>query len=152
MWVYLLEEFLNKLTAKTERIINWMSSSGLKVNDTKTEICIFHRTQSTIKIMTINNTRITTSNTINILGITFDCNLKWNHMHLWCSNYLDTVHQNQNSSNSISKPTSTRDCNITPSWKYKTILWEITFYWIECAASIIPLLIQWQMEVTFHIN
>ena len=24
------------------------------------------------------NTRITTSNTINILGITFDCNLKWN--------------------------------------------------------------------------
>ena len=52
--------------------------SGLKINENKTEVCIFHRnTEISIEII-INNANIKTSNTINILGIQFDSCLKWN--------------------------------------------------------------------------
>ena len=43
--------------------MKWMASSGLKVNNSKTEICIFHRTESRIAIMTINNTIIRSTHT-----------------------------------------------------------------------------------------
>ena len=73
-----LELAIRNITTKTERIIKWMTSSGLKVNESKTEVCIFHRTQSRLTNITIDNTILTTTSTMNILGITFDCNLKWN--------------------------------------------------------------------------
>ena len=41
---------------KNERIMKWMASSGLKVKNSKTEMSIFHRTESRIATMTINDT------------------------------------------------------------------------------------------------
>ena len=76
-----LEIAISNIVTKNERIMKWMACSGLKVNDSKTEICIFHRTQSRSAVITINNTTLTSSTTINILGITFDCNLKWNQQY-----------------------------------------------------------------------
>ena len=58
-----------------------MTSSGLKINESKTEICIFHRQQLITKNITINNTVIKTKNTINILGILFDSQLRWNDQY-----------------------------------------------------------------------
>ena len=76
-----IDKAINRIIAKTERTIKWMNSSGLKVNQSKTEICIFHRTQTKILNININNTIITTTETMNILGISFDCNLKWNQQY-----------------------------------------------------------------------
>ena len=58
-----------------------MKDSGLKINEGKTEICIFHRNKLEIKTIESNNTSIQTSNTINILGIIFDSNLNWNKQY-----------------------------------------------------------------------
>ena len=76
-----LENAIRNIIVKTETVMKWMSSSGLKINETKTEICIFHRTNSITTNIIIDNTRLTSSNTMNILGITFDCNLKWNQQY-----------------------------------------------------------------------
>ena len=50
-----LEIAISNIVTKNERIMEWMACSGLKVNDSKTEICIFHRTQSRSAVITINN-------------------------------------------------------------------------------------------------
>ena len=38
-----LEEAIQNVKEKTETVIRWMTASGLKTNEAKTEICIFHR-------------------------------------------------------------------------------------------------------------
>ena len=77
----ILEEAVWMVTEKTEGVINWMQSSGLKINESKTEVCIFHRSNSNIINITINNSQISTTNTMNILGILFDSQLKWNQQY-----------------------------------------------------------------------
>ena len=77
-----LELAIQNVSRKTEAVIKWMSSSGLRINETKTEICIFHRSHSSILNVTLNNTRIQSTNTINILGTLFDSNMKWNQQYL----------------------------------------------------------------------
>ena len=69
-----LELAIQNVSRKTEAVIKWMSSSGLRINETKTEIRIFHRSHSSILNVTLNNTRIQSTNTINILGILLDSN------------------------------------------------------------------------------
>ena len=58
-----------------------MSSTGLKINETKTEICIFHRSRTITMDIVIENTVLSSTNTMSILGIMFDSNLKWNHQY-----------------------------------------------------------------------
>ena len=62
---------------KTEGICDWLSNSGLKINEEKTEICIFHRRNVMCKTFTIKNSTIVSKNTINILGLIFDSKLRW---------------------------------------------------------------------------
>ena len=73
-----LTEAIEIVTMKTQTVIEWMTLSGLKIYESKTEICIFHRNLPKITNVSINNKLITTKNTINILGIVFDSQLKWN--------------------------------------------------------------------------
>ena len=73
--------FLSIALAETKRKIVavscWLKKSGLKINDQKTEICIFHRKEKASATIKINNNDIKTSNQITILGIIFDSNLTW---------------------------------------------------------------------------
>ena len=59
-------------------ISNWMRSSGLKVNEEKTKICIFSRLDTTPVVMNINRNLVQTKKEMNVLGITFDSKLQWN--------------------------------------------------------------------------
>ena len=68
---------LEETKTKIYRISKWLTNSGLKINDDKTEICIFHRKEKAITTLNINNTVIKTSNQISILGLVFDSNLTW---------------------------------------------------------------------------
>ena len=68
---------LDELRKELEKIIKWLKGSGLKVNEKKTELCIFHRNGNTDGSLSIDNSLITSKNEINVLGITFDSKLQW---------------------------------------------------------------------------
>ena len=34
---------LKELEVKLKKIVKWLKDSGLKVNENKTEVCVFHR-------------------------------------------------------------------------------------------------------------
>jgi exonuclease III len=68
---------LEELKKELEKIIKWLKGSGLKVNEKKTELCIFHRNGNTDGNLLIDNDLITSKNEINVLGITFDSKLQW---------------------------------------------------------------------------
>lgn len=55
-------------------IIHWMSSNSLKLNEEKTEFIVFNNKQdfSDTMILNVGNNKIKASNTIKILGVTFD--------------------------------------------------------------------------------
>ena len=60
-----------------ETIIKRLKDSGLKVNDAKTELCIFNKTDIASVTLTINTFEIKSKNQINVLGVIFDTKLKW---------------------------------------------------------------------------
>ena len=68
---------LEELRKELEKIIKWLKGSGLKVNEKKTELCIFHQNGNTDGSLSIDNSLITSKNEINVLGITFDSKLQW---------------------------------------------------------------------------
>ena len=58
-------------------IITWLKKSGLKVNETKTEICHFSRSDRNPIIINVNGTNVHTKSVINVLGVLFDSKLQW---------------------------------------------------------------------------
>ena len=68
---------LHELGEVLKKIIKWLKDSGLKVNESKTELCIFHRSMNTDGNLLIDNVLIESKNEINVLGITFDSKLQW---------------------------------------------------------------------------
>ena len=56
---------------------DWLKGSGMKVNESKTECCIFYKNDITTKAVMIGDTEVSTSKTINVLGVTFDSKLGW---------------------------------------------------------------------------
>ena len=52
-------------------------ASGLKVNDSKTELCLFTKNDLPPITLTINNFEIISKATINVLGVMFDSKLQW---------------------------------------------------------------------------
>ena len=65
------------LGRRLERIVKWLKDSGLKVNETKTELCVFHRKNNTDGTLKIVNEEVTAKNEMNVLGLTFDSRLSW---------------------------------------------------------------------------
>ena len=60
-----------------EQIITWLKGSGLKVNQNKTEICIFHKNSCEVSNIMVDGTIVQTSDSINVLGVEFDSKLQW---------------------------------------------------------------------------
>ena len=54
------------------------TNSGLMINTDKTEICIFHKSDTTNPVLTIEENTYRVKNQIKILGIVFDTKLQWN--------------------------------------------------------------------------
>jgi len=57
--------------------MDWLKQSGMLVNESKTELMILHKNNRLKKALEINNQRIETILTMNVLGVTFNCNLNW---------------------------------------------------------------------------
>ena len=61
-----------------ETITDWPKALGMKVNESKTECSIFYKNDTRPKTLIIcEETEVTTSQTINVLGVTFDSKLSW---------------------------------------------------------------------------
>ena len=60
-----------------EAITKWLRQSGLKVNNAKTEICLFHRKDQPLVNIEINGEIVISKQTMNVLGVTFDTKLQW---------------------------------------------------------------------------
>ena len=65
------------LERSLEVITFWLTRSGLKVNSSKTELCHFSRRDHQPLSLPLNGEIITTSPTINVLGVIFDSKLQW---------------------------------------------------------------------------
>ena len=62
---------------KIALIIKWLKDSGLKVNESKTELCLFYRKDTPAIEITINNEAVKSKMEINVLGVIFDSKLNW---------------------------------------------------------------------------
>ena len=60
-----------------ESISVWLKGSGLAVNESKTELCLFHRLDQPSMSITLSDSQIKSKCTMNILGVTFDSKLQW---------------------------------------------------------------------------
>ena len=58
-------------------ISKWLKDSGLKINENKTEICLFHRNDHAPITITINGITIKSKSSMNVLGVQFDSKLSW---------------------------------------------------------------------------
>ena len=68
---------LKTLEIKLNRAVRWLKKSGLKVNEKKTELCVFHRIENTEGSILVDDNLVRSKNEINVLGITFDSKLQW---------------------------------------------------------------------------
>ena len=66
-----------QLTEKLKLIINWLKNSGLKVNENKTELCKFHKTDSSQVEIILNNNTVKSQKSMNVLGVEFDSKMNW---------------------------------------------------------------------------
>ena len=77
-WNKTLTQLIIDMQKSLEMITKWLKQSGLKVNDSKTELCLFHRKSNPLIEIIINNITIKSKHAINVLGIEFDSKLQWN--------------------------------------------------------------------------
>ena len=68
---------VNEAETTLETITEWMRHSGLKVNESKTEACLFSKRDCAPLVLNIGHDSITTKKTLNVLGVIFDSKLQW---------------------------------------------------------------------------
>ena len=73
-----LAALITDMEKSLEAITKWLKKSGLKVNESKTEVCLFHRNTQELINITINSSTIRSKLNMNVLGVIFDSRLKWN--------------------------------------------------------------------------
>jgi exonuclease III len=71
------EEATGGLERKLKSAVDWLTGSGLKVNITKTEFTVFHRSLNTAGRIRIGTEWIGATQEMGILGIVFDSRLEW---------------------------------------------------------------------------
>ena len=70
-------ESINKCTSQTQIMMDWLNSSGLRINASKTEVCVFSRSNCVIDRVELSEEMIDVKKEIKILGIIFDSKLTW---------------------------------------------------------------------------
>ena len=84
------------METKLKKIVDWLTNSGMNVNESKTELCLFHRGDSGPITVNINGNEVTSKKTINILGGIFDSKLQWSEQIAHCikcsMNALNAIH------------------------------------------------------------
>lgn len=74
-----LENLIIDMQKSLEAITKWLKKSGLKVNENKTELCLFYRKDHLPINIVFNNVTVKSQKTINVLGVIFDSKLQWSN-------------------------------------------------------------------------
>ena len=77
VWNNQISDVILNLERDLEMITKWLKDSGLKVNESKTETCLFHQNDQPIVTIKIQGSSIKSSKTMNVLGVLFDSRLTW---------------------------------------------------------------------------
>ena len=65
------------ITRKCENIINWLKMLGMKVNESKTSLCLFYYKDTAPIEIQLNGVTIKSCKSLNVLGVVFDQKLQW---------------------------------------------------------------------------
>ena len=76
-WSNSRTELGSDLERSLEAISVWLRGSGLAVNESKTELCQFHRPDQPSLTINLFNSKINSKSTMNVLGVTFDNKMQW---------------------------------------------------------------------------
>ena len=76
-WNKCINQLIIDMQWKIELITKWLRQSGLKVNDSKTEACLFHWKDHLPIRLQVNTQVIVTKASMNVLGVLFDSKLQW---------------------------------------------------------------------------
>ena len=74
------------LEKKLEMITKWLRDSGLVVNESKTEVCLFHKNDPPKVSIKLLGSTIHSKKEMNVLGVTFDSKLTWTPHIVNCIN------------------------------------------------------------------
>ena len=77
-WGKVMSELIVNMEKSLEAITKWLKKSGLKVNDNKTELCLFHKNEQLSVKIKVNGSEIKSLSEMGVLGIIFDSKLNWN--------------------------------------------------------------------------
>ena len=70
-------DLIKDMELKLRKIMDWLKDSGMKVNESKTDLCLFHRGDSTPISLNLYGKIVTSNKKINVLGVIFDSKLQW---------------------------------------------------------------------------
>ena len=96
LWNKQLSALITDMKKTIESITKWLRQSGLKVNELKTELCLFHRKDQPPVQITVNDSTIISKDHIKVLGIIFDSKLQWHYQ------IQNTVNKSKRALNAIS--------------------------------------------------
>ena len=80
------QELVNLMERKLDRIDTWLKKSGMKVNEGKTCLCLFHKNDTPPIEIKLNGVTIRSKTSINVLGVIFDQKLQWSEHISQCIN------------------------------------------------------------------
>ena len=72
-----LTNLITDFEIKLAQISKWLKDSGLKINENKTELCLFHRNDHANITISVNGINVTSKPSMNVLGIQFESKLNW---------------------------------------------------------------------------
>ncbi len=76
-----ITELITDMEKTLEAITQWLKQSGVKVNQNKTEACLFYKNDIATIHLQVGNMREQSKKSINMLGVIFDSKLRWeNHV------------------------------------------------------------------------
>jgi hypothetical protein len=72
-----INALIRDMEMRLEMIVKWLKDSGLRVNESKTELCLFHRNDTRSISISIQDQQIFSKKSMNVLGVTFDSKFNW---------------------------------------------------------------------------
>ena len=70
-------QLIRDMEKELETLTKWLKDSGLKVNESKTELVLFYRKDCRQISLILNGTPIESSSSMNVLGVIFDSRMQW---------------------------------------------------------------------------
>ena len=68
---------ISQWETKLWRIVKWLSDSGMKFKEQKTDLCLFYKEDTARITLNLNGKLIKSNKTINIQRVVFDSKMQW---------------------------------------------------------------------------